>query len=444
VSSSEVNLNLIHEDAASFTRWALAALRCELEPQSNDVWLARLPSELQQRWSGTDVLRFHAPTNGSAAHDADSATDIEVLPSDAESNLFQWTMEQLHAQGPAAHATPVGQPTSIHELTPALFAPYTFPEGRVYLAGCSLEDRPLVRLTILHKNAGSAPQLNHQFFWPDGRLVDPQLIDDLHLSQLRPCFDRTPKQTAIDVGEAIRAASARLNDAVDEVIATTIVWCKFVEGTLAFEVDEDEESVLIPFSGWARLLADGKLDPPPYHCPLTDQDTYQLSITDDGQIAAAEGIAVCEQTGQKVLLSQLGRCAASGRSVRSELLKTCRTSGEAVLATELVRCAQCDQQVSPNVIKGGRCSACRSLAAVRKDDPRMARLLDEYPKLDRWPKWRICEADQVYVLVAASWLRQLLLVVAKQSLEVSHIATSGRLLTNWSELPSGQREELLG
>ena len=43
---------------------------------------------------------------------------------------------------------------------------------------------------------------------------------------------------------------------------------------------------------------------------------------------------------------------------------------------------------------GGRCSACRSLAPVRKDDPRMARLLDEHPLLDRWPRWRIAETKE--------------------------------------------------
>ena len=73
----------------------------------------------------------------------------------------------------------------------------------------------------------------------------------------------------------------------------------------------------------------------------------------------------------------------------------------------------------------------------------MARLLDEYPKLDSWPRWRIAETDSVYVLLTTSWLRQLSIVVDKVSLEVSHLAASGRLLTNWVELSTTQREELL-
>lgn len=74
----------------------------------------------------------------------------------------------------------------------------------------------------------------------------------------------------------------------------------------------------------------------------------------------------------------------------------------------------------------------------------MARLLDEYPQLDHWPRWRISETETTYVLLATSWLKQLSLVVDKGSLEVSHVATSGRLLTNWQEVSASQREELLG
>ena len=73
----------------------------------------------------------------------------------------------------------------------------------------------------------------------------------------------------------------------------------------------------------------------------------------------------------------------------------------------------------------------------------MARLLDVYPKLDRWSRWKLSETETGYILVASSWLRQLLLVVDQDSLEVRHAASAGHFLSSWQELPSGEREELL-
>jgi len=447
VSTSEVQVAPLREKTPSFARWALLTLRCELEPQSDDIWQARLPESLQKDWDGREVLRFCASANGAGRTLGEGSTDEEVLNADASSRLFHWTIEKLRAQGSAAHSKPAGEPESVHEITPAIFAHYRFTGGHIHLAGCLLEDRPIIRLTSLPEQSsdgenGRAGQVHHHLFWPDGSRVDETLAANLHLDDITPCNQRPPHPAPGDIDAAVENVRRQFACEGEQVVAATVIWCKYAQGKLAFEAGE--QSVALPFEGWARLLAEGTAKPPPYCCPLSGHETYHLAVTDDGHIAAAEGIATCEESGRRLLHHESEQCAATGRRVAPDLLATCRASGERVLARTLVECSQCHQPVSPNVLQGGRCSVCRSLAPVRKDDPRIARLLDEYPQLDRWPRWRISETEQLYVLVATGWLRQLLLVVDKQSLEVVRVATSGRILTNWAELPSGQREELLG
>ena len=91
-------------------------------------------------------------------------------------------------------ATAARQPTSVHELTAQLFAPYDIAGGHIHLSGCSLEDRPFLRLTFLNPPSPSgAPQIVHCFGTSDGRLLEEPLIADLELNQLTPLAGRTPR-----------------------------------------------------------------------------------------------------------------------------------------------------------------------------------------------------------------------------------------------------------
>lgn len=421
-------------------------LRCELTTNGQGAWKVKLPEALWADWNGSQVLHIHASRNGAASHlpsDGESSESeaINTFELSPDSKLFQWTIDKLRSHSPV-NTVPQSQPAGVHEITPELFSQFTFDDGHIHLAGCALEDRPVIRLTLQSGEADANATLRHLFFWPDGEFVEQELISQLTLDQLQALETRPPQRELDKLQETIEAAQASIQEQGDDVIAVTVIWCKFAEGKIAFEAGE--ETVYVPFSGWATLLAKGLLRPEPYDCPLTHLKGYNLAVTDDGRIAAADGIGTCEETGQRMLLADMDRCTATGKRVELRLLAPCRVSGKPVLATSLVNCEQCGQKVSPNALKGSRCSACRSLAPIRKDDPRMARLLDEYPKLDSWPRWRIAETETVYVLLATSWLRQLSIVVDKESLDVSHIAVSGRLITNWLELSTAQREELLG
>ncbi len=408
-----------------------------------------MPQSLREDWNGDATLRFRAYANGHEQGGA-AADENEVLSAEHSSKLFRWTMKHLQAAGLAVDAAPSKQPASVHELTPRLFAEFDFPDGHIHLAGCTLEDRPIVRLTTLVGNNGNQDALQHSYFWPSGEPVEEDLIDALHLQEVVPDAAPAGGPAPDTVRHWIATAKKNIDRPGAELIAVTIVWCKYAAGKIALRVEHhagDEESgedTAIAFEGWATLLADGTIKPPPFHCPYSGLDTYHLAATDDGRIAAAEAVGKCGETGRRMLRSELGKCAVTGQTVCSALLETCRASGERAFAQKMVECAQCDQRVSPGALKGGRCSACRSLAPIRKDDPRMARLLDFYPHLDRWSRWKLAETQAGYVLVATSWLRQLLLVVDKQSLEVAHAATAGRFFSSWQELPSGEREELLG
>ena len=104
----------------------------------------------------------------------------------------------------------------------------------------------------------------------------------------------------------------------------------------------------------------------------------------------------------------------------------------------MVRCGVCRQRVSPQVLEKNQCLACRQMKAVKKADPRMARLLHEHPRLDRWRRWRMSETARVYVLVATGWLRRLLVVVDKETLDIRHMAIGGRLSHRWAEVEPAQ------
>ena len=295
--------------------------------------------------------------------------------------------------------------------------------GRVSLAGCALEDRLLVRLRFRHQE-----QTMEIYLQADGREVDGDPIvgpPPVELSEtVEPPAALGPEIERL-IATGVRLAEERVPTGdTPELIATTAIWCKFVEGKLRFTIGAS--SVDLPFSGWTQGLA-----PPPLLCPHTGTPTFCVMATDDGRIAAAEQIECCAATGRHMLASELVTCSATGLRVAPELVENCPISGHRLLRTEMVECGTCGQRVSPAVVERGQCAACRRTRRVSKADPRMARVLHEHPTLDHWRHWRIAETARVYVLIASGWLRRLLVVVDKDSLELKTLATGSRLLKRW-------------
>jgi len=143
------------------------------------------------------------------------------------------------------------------------------------------------------------------------------------------------------------------------------------------------------------------------------------------------------------LIGDLVTCAATGQRVLGELAETCPVTGQTVLPAEMVSCGVCRQNVAPAAMHQGVCEACDRLEPVSKADPRLARLLDEHPLLDRWRRWRFSESATAYHVTAHGWLRKLLVVVDKDSLELKLLATGHRLRSDWDVVEPSRYEFVL-
>ena len=122
---------------------------------------------------------------------------------------------------------------------------------------------------------------------------------------------------------------------------------------------------------------------------------------------------------------------------------TCPVTAARVMQTAMTTCRTCRQRVAPQAVQRGECAACRSLDPVDKADPRMARLLDEHPVLDRWRAWRLAETAAVYILTTRGWLKQMLLVVDKESLELRLLAQRSRFSTRFNVVEPSQHDYVL-
>lgn len=333
------------------------------------------------------------------------------------------------------HAAPADQPHSVSDIAARLLSAYTVENGWVHLAGCQLEDRPFLRLEV-HGADGPVTR----FVSMQGKPLDPGTVTELGLWKLVDLL-RPPQRLDRGFEAEVQAgveAARRLDAAIggQDLFSITAVWCKHTDGKLRFSIDHT--SADLPFAGWARSI-----EPPPYVCPATGTTTFHLAATDDGRIVAAEKLERCAETGRLLVSDELVACAATGLRVAADQTKRCPVCGERVLARLMVGCQNCRQEVSPGCVTKGACAACRNMRKVQKADPRLARLFDEHPVLDRWNHWRIAETAEAYILAARRWLTRLLLVVDKDSLQFRGVSTgTGPFALH--PVPAEQYEYVLG
>jgi hypothetical protein len=420
---------------------ALAAIRLPVEEQEEGVFVLSVPEPLREKFADRELIRF--TFRSPAVPQGSEPEELSLV-----SPLGKTILSRLKDEAVVAHARPKDQPISVHELTSRLFRAYTVDKGSVRLSGCSLEDTPLLRYTYLLRagHVGSAPRLVHVFASPDDRPVDDELLAALHVDQLTVQEGRPPRVAPDDLGRWLdfgrRRAPLVAHGEEAEFVLATVVWCKYVDCKLLFEIGDSRAEAT--FQGWAQLLVDGAAQPPPFRCPATGCQSYRVVATEDGRITVPEAIAVCEETGRPVLITDLETCAVTGRRVLAERLVACPVSGERVLRSALASCSQCRQEVSPHALVGAQCQACRSLQPALRDAPAIARVLGEYPKLDRWSRFRMAETDTAYIVIASAFLRRLLVVLDKESLDVLQLAEGSRLSRSWTEVPEGMRDEYLG
>ena len=408
-----------NDSIAQFAQWAAAQLRLEFsKTQSGEFeFVRRIPGPIEGAPEIVRAIRWRSAKNTLCASDDDAT------------RLALWLRDELAAMGDVAHVKPIEQPSAVHDVSSALFAAYSVDDGSAHMSGCRLDDEPFLRLSYLTPGAAC---IEHLYFGRDGEPVDVSSVLELGLDRVEPAGPYPPRidpqQLELLVAAGRRRAESdstatgadgERSNAIGRPVATTIVWAKYVTGKLRFSVADAHADLV--FEGWARTLA-----PPAFHCDASNFDTFHVAATDDGRIVAAEQIARCDKSGERVVHADLVECSATGRRVLERFTTTCPVSGKPTLREALAACSQCRQNVSKPVLIEGVCQACRELALTTADDPRIVWLLGEYPALDRFRKWRIAETADVYIVQAASLLKRLLVVVDKETIEVKRIARAAR------------------
>jgi hypothetical protein len=421
------------EDPAQFVRWALDALQIPVECDENDAVVV-LPEGDRAAFGGQQRLRL--PVVGSAAAGQESLA--------WDGRFGRWLRERLERGGLPLHARPRNQPMAVSEIVATLFPEYRVDGGRMHLAGCQLTDHPFLRLSFAGDDEGDA--IRHVFVAPDGSSVADELVGRLGLDELTPIIKSPPRIDAErlrSLTSACRRIAVKQSTIRDpmattiEPLAVAVLWVRHAEGRLQFTIGGAAAS--LGFSSWARLLS-----PQPFVGRHTATKTFHLAATDDGRIDAAEQVAVCQQSGRRVLRQELVECSVTGKQVLADFTEKCPVSGRPALRHEFATCTSCRQRVSKSVMAEGSCAACRGLAKVSKDDPRLAWILGEHAGLDAWSSWQLAETSSVYIVQASGLLKRLLAVVDKETLAVYRLAQAPRFVAAWADVPEAERAELLG
>ena len=457
---------MIDQSRSRFTLWALEQLAPDVRPDQDGFFWVDISREDRDGVGG--LSRIGIMPSAPAGRDA---SGMHLGSGISQETVLNWLIRWLQATGHLAEAMPAGQPDGVHQLADRLYAAYRVDSGTAHLAGCMLEDRLIARFTHRpEKTDAKSPQDAIDVYTDhEGHPLTDEIVESLRLGDLnrpddvgrlgdgelarlvelglgliggaahgeqfqkaglhnRMTGDGSPKEP--DGWNSSSAAScARLQK-------VTAIWCKYASGKLRFTIGDVTAEVA--FAGWARSLR-----PPPISCPQTGSATFHLAATEDGRIAAAEEIAACDETGRRLLRRELVRCSVTEKLVVPEVTETCPVSGKRVLRRAMAPCAMCGQHVSPSTLDQGRCAACRGLAPVTLADPRLVRVLDEHPGLDRWRGWRMSETASVYILVANGWIERLLVVVDRRTIEPLCIAHGTRLRNDWELVASERWSDLL-
>lgn len=448
------DVETIDDGARQFVLWALAMLGVSASTSDRDESRYDIPKIHQAFFRGAKVAQLVYGGVSTSLEDPSQvlADGAEQLPSDdaalipVDEPFLAWLMDQLRCVANVPYGVPTFPAVRVHEISARLFEAYTVDGGTLHLSGCTLEERPVLRQTWLDSSSEHPPRLVHRFTDTEGALVPNSDVEALGLSSIQPPAGSLPPLSQEDVRAWCAAATrtpATNGDMMpsEAAVVASVVWCPFAAGKVEFVIGDT--SAEVPFSGWARKLATGLVEPPAFECPVTGIQSYMIATTDDGRITAREAIQVCAISGRRVLISELKKCELTGQVVLPEYLQTCPVSGQTILDSAFTECGTCQQMVSPACLEHGICGACRTMIPICKDDPRMARVFGEYPRLDRWRNWRIGETSTSYILVAAAFIKRVLVVVNKESLELVRLATRNRFSSQWAEPPLTERQELL-
>lgn len=408
-------------DWKTFVWQICSALEIDVEERNADTWELNLPDELADRWEATQCIGRFA-SNGAPVEPA--AESLE-----ADGKLFRQALKSLEDQRRVLHLSPVDQAVRVTEISDKILSAYEIDNGQKRLAGCTIEDRPILRLTYLNDG-----ELDDLHYLADGRPVDDDLANQLKLDQVLP-HERQREWGTIDDVVYRWIESARSQIDKPGFLTASMVWCKYALGKVEMSVDSaDGGSVQVAFEGWTTLLADGTLMAPPYVCPDSGIESYHLGTDDEGHVTAVEALARCADTGRCLLATRMTTCPDTSITALDQFFEQCAATGERVHHSAMSDCSICRQNVRINQLYHQTCPTCRSLKSVRKVDPAIARILGEYPQLDRWKKWRLSEGKSCCVLVGSKLFQRVLLVMDREDLEVLRAARGSLFSRTWTDV----------
>lgn len=351
-----------------------------------------------------------------------------VLPP-VEGGQWLWRLAQESAG--ALVARPASQPEAVHEFSSRLFDAYQVDGGQTHMAGCRLVEVPFLRVTTLAED--DASQVLHQFYTAEGAATEPALVATLGLADLKPLA----AQTTPPMAATVKSWVAAVDTSGERLLAVTVVIAKRAEGAVQFDIGE--QCARITFDDWTTTLA-----APAFRCVASGTTTYHLAAVDDGRIVAAEAIGTCDESKARVLECERVKCGVTGKRVDRRLSVACPVSGGPVLRKHTARCSACDQRVSNAVLQGGVCQACRSLKPVRPTDTLVAGLLEQYPELQQYGKFRAGEAGGQRRVLASGWWRRLMLIAPAGGGPLTSVARREGLVGSWEPVPRAQWPTVLG
>jgi hypothetical protein len=376
------------------------------------------------------VSNSTAGTECSKGDPNDIAVNLKVHFALESCDIMSQDSDSTPALRPS-HLAPARQPNHVRDIAARLLSAYNVEGGSVHIAGCTLDDVPVVRISC--STSTDEPFVAHVIFGQaneQGKLVDPELSSTLELANLVPAERPTsipPREVDRLVTAAIECARKSLQTPSARPNAVALIWCKYARIKIQFTAGA--ATAQTSFAGWASAI-----EPAPFHCAISATETFSVASSSDNRIVAADQLGVCQQTGQRLPSCELVESAVSGQLVSATLTTRCPVIGESILLAEMATCPSCRQSVSPNAITASRCRACRTASPIQKDDTRLIKILARHPSVAQWNWFRLTETEQVFVLVASGFFHRRLLVFDKENVAVLHVAKGNRLSTEWPQL----------
>ena len=172
--------------AERFTLWAAQQLGLDVGDDGAGRFWLDVPTESQADFEGSQRIWFTFDQE-LYSQSRDEAMELAA----PGGRLISWLVNQVRLLGNVAHAAPADQLASVHEISGRLFPAYRLEGGTVRLAGCTLDDRLVLRFTFRLRLEGLEPrdELVDVLLGDDGQPLTEEARSRLGLGQLVP-FER--------------------------------------------------------------------------------------------------------------------------------------------------------------------------------------------------------------------------------------------------------------